>query len=73
MTAKDKATFLIDQFTQFTPAGEYEHKYAKQCALICIEQNIETVNSIPDIDCSGNVVIDRLRFWNSVKDEINNM
>ena len=41
MTHKEKAEELVDKFVQYTPAdSEFEYPYAKQCALIAVDEMI---------------------------------
>jgi hypothetical protein len=47
MTAKDKAQELYDKFIPYVPVRkECEHKCAKKCALIAVD---EILNSVPSI------------------------
>ena len=60
MTPKEKAEELVDKFLQYTPAdSELEYPYAKQCALIAVEQILEIIFS--DYDW---------QYWNEVKQEL---
>lgn len=62
MTAKEKAAELVKKFTRYTPADEdLEYDYAKQCALIAVDE----ILSLYWNDVNG------IAFWNSVKTEIN--
>ena len=67
MTAKEKALELCVKF--FEPSiFEYEKKQyfeemAKQCALICVDEILETYI---DID-------PKLKYWQEVKQEINKL
>jgi hypothetical protein len=63
MTPKEKAEELVNKFIQFTPAEEeFEYDYAKQCALIAVDELIyETQFEVPNI---------RQRYWQEVKQEI---
>lgn len=59
MTAKDKAQQLIYAFEAFTDR-EHELEYAKQCALICVDEirdNLPLISEIQD-------------YWTNVKNEI---
>jgi hypothetical protein len=45
MTPKEKAEDLVDKFVQYTPAElEFEYAYAKQCALIAVDEIIIALN-----------------------------
>jgi len=68
MKAKEKAKELVDKFLQYTPAEEeYEYPYAKQCALIAVE---EIINSRPAITDSQ---VEYNNFWNDVKSELQSL
>jgi hypothetical protein len=60
MTPKEKAEELVYKFVQYTPAdSELEYPYAKQCALIAVQQILEIIFS--DYDW---------QYWNEVKQEL---
>jgi hypothetical protein len=60
MEPKEKAEELVDKFIQYTPAdSEFEYPYAKQCALIAVEQILEVIDSNYDYE-----------YWDKVKSEI---
>jgi hypothetical protein len=45
MAPKEKAEELVDKFLQYTPAdSEFEYPYAKQCALIAVDEIIIALN-----------------------------
>lgn len=58
MKAKFKAEQLVDKFS----LNYYHHENAKQCAIKCVN---EIINSNP---LNGNLV-----YWNDVITEINNL
>lgn len=63
MTPKEKAKELVDKFVQYTPAEEkYEYPYAKQCALIAVDEILNTIE----------VPSDEYIYWKEVKQEIEN-
>ena len=44
---------------------------AKQCALTAVDEIIQTLNyDIRDLDVSGNVLLDLIKYWKQVKEEI---
>jgi hypothetical protein len=46
MTPKEKAEELVDKFIQYVPAEEeFEWDYAKQCALIAVDE-IQKIKSV---------------------------
>lgn len=66
MTPKDKAKELISKF-------KYESKHylmldANQCALIAVEEILNTLYSIP----FGNALDNELEYWEEVKQELKN-
>lgn len=84
MTPKEKAQELVDKFYQTTPneawynpplgssSMEYKAwKQAKECALISVEMIIMTLNyDIRDLDVRGSVLLDLIKYWRDVKEEI---
>lgn len=61
MNAKDKAIELVEKYIQYTPV-EFEYEYAKQCALICVDEILKTIQ--PHLSTA---------WWQEVKEEINNL
>jgi hypothetical protein len=62
MTPKEKAEELVDKFVQYTPAdSEFEYPYAKQCALIAVDEILNAVTAIAD---------KRYDYWKEVKKEL---
>ena len=44
---------------------------AKGCALIAVDEIINTLNSdIRDLDVRGNILLDLIEYWTEVKQEI---
>jgi hypothetical protein len=82
MTPKEKADELVIKMYQPLPASKEsvkgkEHLYynqfsaAKQCALISVDEIINTLNyDIRDLDVRGNILLDLIKFWREVKKEI---
>jgi len=71
MKAEDKAKELISKMLQYQMIvndEEYSLNNAKQCALICVDEIINTF--IPKN--KPNYVCDEIIFWQEVKQEINN-
>ena len=67
MTPKEKAKELVDKFVQYTPAEEeYEFPYAKQCALIAVDEIISEIEPSVTMD----VIEARIKYWEEVKQEI---
>jgi len=69
MTPKEKAEELYDKFLRYVPAEEeFEHEYAKQCALVTVDEIINNNTKIPGVlpqDTMHNT-----SFWQEVKKEI---
>lgn len=80
MTPKDKAKELVDRMYfiisnngQFTGVHSIPNKFAeaKKCALIAVDEIIETLNyDIKDLDVRGSILIDLIIYWREVKQEI---
>ena len=81
MTPKEKAKELIQKTaistlwgTNYTGGDDipiYKNQYAKQCALIAVNETIRTLNEdIRDLDVRGNVLLDLIDYWREVKQEI---
>jgi hypothetical protein len=63
MTPKEKAEELVDKFIQYVPAEEeFEWDYAKQCALIAVDELI--------FNAHNNYME---KYWQEVKQEIINL
>ena len=83
MTPKEKAKELVDKFIQYTPVEfEDRYRYAKQCALICVDEVIkehyyESENKEQLMQISGEAYWEqakqqarRVGYWQRVKLEI---
>ena len=67
MTPKEKARELFDKIYEYAIFDEA----AKQCALIAVDEIIDTLNyDIRDLDVRGNILLDLIKFWREVKKEI---
>lgn len=74
MTPKEKAIELYQKYEllgrDFT-RGVSIKEYSKQCALIAVDEIINTLNmDIRDIDVRGNILLDLIDYWREVKQEI---
>lgn len=68
MKPEEKAEYLIEKFIQYTPADEnIEYEYAKQCALIAVN---EIINSNPHSNPLNTEVYSTMDWWQEVKQEI---
>ena len=71
MTPKEKAEELFNKFNNPDRTNyPYVHN-AQQCALIAVDEIINTLNyDIRDLDVRGNILLDLIRYWREVKQEI---
>jgi hypothetical protein len=65
MEAKEKAIELVEKYSLITGDKIYNYRYSKQCALICVDKIIETIRFMAESE-----EIDKLPFWQEVKEEI---
>ena len=78
MTPKEKAKELVDKYRvelmlTDTEVGEELlcTSVAKQCALITVDEIINTLNyDIRGVDVRGNILLDLIDYWREVKQEI---
>lgn len=78
MTPKEKAKELLDKIYYCQRYADNEDyipleawKRAKQCALIAVDEIINTLNhDIRDLDVRGNILLDLIKYWREVKQEI---
>ena len=67
---KEKAEELVDKFLEQS-LWMYQ---AKGCALIAVDEIINTLNSdIRDLDVRGNILLDLIEYWREVKQEIDKL
>jgi len=70
-TPKEKAIELVDYFEKAIIDTDMYGDYSeatKQCALIAVEEILNTLYSIP----FGNALDNELEYWEEVKQEIEN-
>jgi len=65
MTEKEKAQELVDKFLQYTPI-EFEYEYAIQCALIAVDEILNSLKSCWDEE--GALIA--YNYWQEVNQEI---
>jgi hypothetical protein len=66
MTPKEKAKELVEKYIEFTDTSD-EYGYAKQCALIAVDEILKLVSDDLDLyykDCI---------YWQEVKTEIQSL
>ena len=80
MIPKEKAIELYYEYynrIEHTLSEEYsphEKDVVKQCALLAVEETINTLNyDIRDLDVRGSVLLDLIKYWREVKQEIENL
>jgi hypothetical protein len=75
LTAKEKAIELVNKYIQFnfsTLSVSGHLKLAKQCALIAVDELLMEIRRIYDIYTEENIIC-KYKFWEQVKQEINNL
>ena len=74
---KEKAKELFNKYAdEFNFDDTYRgyREQSKQCALIAVDEIINTLNSdIRDLDVRGNILLDLIEYWREVKQEIENL
>lgn len=73
MTPKEKAKELVEKFN--LPTGMMSDEI-KQCALICVDEIIESSPSLPllaDSGVYGDDIALNAEYWKEVKKEIENL
>jgi hypothetical protein len=72
MTPKEKALELVEDMHDAPEVGYNEH--AKQCALIAVDEILNTLKIFPEKDTTSksvvNFSISRIVYWVQVKKEI---
>ena len=79
MTPQDRAIELLEKLIPHV-YNEYDgddskhynaKRHAIECALIAVDQTIETLNmDIRDLDVRGSILIDLIKYWRQVREEI---
>jgi hypothetical protein len=77
MTPKEKAKELVDKFNPLSlrTIDDFDTKVpvykGKECALFSVGEILATLNNdIRDLDVRGNVLLDLIKYWREVKQEI---
>jgi hypothetical protein len=74
MTPKEKADELYCKYTDALNIRDLRttaNPFAKQCAIIAVDEIINTLNfDIRDLDVRGNILLDLIKSWREVKQEI---
>jgi hypothetical protein len=70
MSPKEKAEDLIEKFVRYTPAEEeFEYPYAKQCALIAVDEILENFGLLTE-GKKHYAAYYTIQFYQEVKKEI---
>jgi hypothetical protein len=65
MTPQEKAKDLYNKFLRYVPAEEeFEHEYAKKCALIAVDEILVVMNEEYFSDAL------KIEYWEQVKQQI---
>lgn len=64
MTPAEKAKELVEKFIEFADGS---HEWAKQCALICVDEVMDSITAEAD---GLNIAFDKTLYWSEVKEEI---
>ncbi len=74
MTPKEKAEELVDKYRNTIMSflsDNMKDMNAKNCALIAVDEIIGTLNhDIRDLDVRGSVLLDLIKYWQEVKQEL---
>jgi hypothetical protein len=72
MSPKEKAEEFIEKFVRYTPAEEeFEYPYAKQCALIAVDEVMEFMKMDDEYtETVSNANSKWVHYWQEVKQEI---
>jgi hypothetical protein len=72
MSPKEKAEEFIEKFVRYTPAEEeFEYSYAKQCALIAVDEIMEFMKMDDEYtETVSNANSKWVHYWQEVKQEI---
>jgi len=77
MTPKERAEEIVNKYEICTrpvfSLKDYEQEkfYNKQCALIAVDVTIDTLNmDIRDLDVRGSILLDLIKYWRQVREEI---
>lgn len=69
MNEKQKAKELIEKFIDLLPYSNRVYETAKQCALICVDENVSLlIKTYPRAEYEESF----LGYWDKVKTEIQN-
>ena len=76
MTPKEKAIDLTADFNDIKsnePDYGMEWEMAKKCALIAVDEILNSNPSYDDYGGNGWIIIDNSEYWKEVKNEIENL
>ena len=59
MTAEEKAKDIKRKFKE-------RGWSVNRCAEICVNEIEDAIQRIPDMDCEGNIILDKILYWREV-------
>jgi len=68
MTPKKKAEELVNKYLNLPICESVES--AKYASNICIKEILNTLEEIPDLQVSGNILLDKIKYWRDVQGKI---
>ena len=86
MAPKEKAKELVDGFKKYVESDWLNSDFleqktisntilfnAKQCALLCVDEIDNALQNISTLQVIGNVLLDQIKYYQEVKQEIINL
>jgi len=75
MEAREKAKELVAIYDNIPMEDGFiiSLVQAKTCALIAVDEINNALQNIPDLQVSGNVLLDQIKYYQEVKKEITNL
>jgi hypothetical protein len=72
MEAEEKAKQLVEKFKlePIKPLCIMHPQHSKQCALICVDEILNSNPCIEDYGGDGWILVDNSEYWKEVKEEI---
>ena len=71
MTPKEQALELVAKYSRVLPINQTTLLDHKNCALIAVDEIINTLNhDIRDLDVRGSILLDLIKYWRDVQQEI---
>ena len=77
MTPKEKAWSIFWNFKNIPDKWKnekvFQNYYAKQCALLAVDEILNSNPSYDDYGGNGWIIVDNSEYWKEVKNEIENL